>query len=122
MRLWFFDSGEGETNDTLQQLNINLRLGESHTIPYNMVFPFKRSPLAEVGGGGVSGGPAFDLAFKYNQELRSKVGLLLIMGCGVTGLDDVQRYFDLGADAVSLCTLALRKPQAAARIVLKFNG
>jgi hypothetical protein len=37
VRLWFFDSGEGEINDTLQQLNINLRLGESKTIPYNMV-------------------------------------------------------------------------------------
>jgi dihydroorotate dehydrogenase (NAD+) catalytic subunit len=48
--------------------------------------------------------------------------LFLIMGCGVTCSDDVRRYFDLGADAVSLCTLALRKPQAAARIVLKFNG
>ena len=44
------------------------------------------------------------------------------MGCGVTGTDDVQRYFDLGADAVSLCTLALRKPQTAARIMHKFNG
>lgn len=33
----FFDAGEGETNDTLQDLNIPLRLGESHTTPYNMV-------------------------------------------------------------------------------------
>ena len=33
----FFDAGEGETNDTLQDLNIPLRLGESHTMPYNMV-------------------------------------------------------------------------------------
>ena len=48
--------------------------------------------------------------------------LFLIMGCGVTGGDDVRRYFDLGADAVSLCTLALRKPQEAARIVVTFNG
>ena len=35
--LWFFDSDEGETNATLQELNIPLRLGESHTIPYNLV-------------------------------------------------------------------------------------
>jgi dihydroorotate dehydrogenase (NAD+) catalytic subunit len=75
-----------------------------------------------VGGGGVSGGPAFELAYKYNQELRPKVGLFLIMGCGVTSRDDVRRYFDLGADAVSLCTLALRKPQEAARIVVQYNG
>jgi len=75
-----------------------------------------------VSGGGVSGGPAFPLALRYNQELRQKVDSFLIMGCGVTGEDDVRRYFDLGADAVSLCTLALRKPQEAARIVVRFNG
>jgi hypothetical protein len=33
----FFDAGEGETNDTLQELNIFLPLGISHTTPYNMV-------------------------------------------------------------------------------------
>jgi hypothetical protein len=33
----FFDAGEGETNDTLKELNIPLRLGESHSTPYNMV-------------------------------------------------------------------------------------
>jgi dihydroorotate dehydrogenase len=93
-----------------------------NTIPFNMVFPFERSPLEEVGGGGVSGGPAFPLALKYNQELRQKVKLFLIMGCGVTSRDDVKRYFDLGADAVSLCTLALRNPREAARIVVHYNG
>jgi dihydroorotate dehydrogenase (NAD+) catalytic subunit len=93
-----------------------------NTIPFNMVFPLERSPLEEVGGGGVSGGPAFPLALRYNQELRQKVGLFLIMGCGVTSRDDVRRYFDLGADAVSLCTLALRNPREAARVVLTYNS
>ena len=105
----------------LERIGIN-GLHAINTIPYNIVFPFQRSPLNEVSGGGVSGGPAFPLALRYNQELRQKVDSFLIMGCGVTGEDDVRRYFDLGADAVSLCTLALRKPQAAARIVVKFNG
>ena len=81
-----------------------------NTIPYGIVFPLQRSPLDGVGGGGVSGGPACELAYKYNQELRPRVGLFLIMGCGVRGKDEVQRHFDLGADAVSLCTLALRCP------------
>jgi dihydroorotate dehydrogenase len=105
----------------LERIGVN-GLHAINTIPYNIVFPFRRSPLDEVSGGGVSGGPAFSLALRYNQELRQKVGLFLIMGCGVTGEGDVRRYFDLGADAVSLCTLALRRPQAAARIVLRFNG
>ena len=105
----------------LERIGVNA-LHAVNTIPHNIVFPLQRSPLGEVGGGGVSGGPAFDLAYKYNRELRPKVGLFLIMGCGVAGPDDVRRYFDLGADAVSLCTLALRKPREATGIVLRYNG
>jgi len=100
-----------------------------NTIPYELVFPpdrFPRSPLAPAGGGGVSGGPAFAQAYRYNQGLRSLVRLPLIMGCGVTCMDDVQRYLDLGADAVSVCTLALRRPKEAGRLVrhqaLLFSG
>jgi dihydroorotate dehydrogenase len=105
----------------LERIGVNA-LHAINTIPYNIVFPLQRSPLDAVGGGGVSGGPAFPLALKYNEELRKKVGLFLIMGCGVTSRDDVRRYFDLGADAVSLCTLALRNPWEAARVVLTYNS
>jgi dihydroorotate dehydrogenase len=105
----------------LERIGVNA-IHAINTIPYNIVFPLTLSPLNEVSGGGVSGGPAFPLALRYNQELRKKVDSFLIMGCGVTGEDDVRRYFDLGADAVSLCTLALRKPREAARIVVRFNG
>ena len=96
-----------------------------NTIPYGLIFPPERyppSPLAAVGGGGVSGGPALAAALEYNRNLRQKVGLFLIMGCGVRNRDDVQRYFDLGADAVSFCTLALRDPEEAAQIVLNLNS
>ncbi len=96
-----------------------------NTIPYELVFPrdrFPPSPLKAVGGGGVSGGPAFAQAYHYNQGLRPLVRLPLIMGCGVTCLDDVQRYLDLGADTVSMCTLALRNPGEAARIVTHYHG
>ncbi len=90
-----------------------------NTIPYELVFPpdrFPPSPLAKVGGGGVSGGPAFAQAYQYNKGLRPLVRLPLIMGCGVTGCDEVRRYLDLGADAVSICTLALRQPDEAAKL------
>ena len=91
-----------------------------NTIPYELVFPpshFPPSPLADVGGGGISGGPALALAYQYNQGLRPLVRMPIIMGCGVTCKDDVQRYMDIGADAVSLCTLALRKPNLAENII-----
>jgi dihydroorotate dehydrogenase (NAD+) catalytic subunit len=96
-----------------------------NTIPYALVFPedtYPPSPLAHVGGGGVSGGPACAAAKKYNTQLRKTVNLFLIMGCGVSSLEDVQSYLDLGADAVSICTLALRQPREATKVVLALNG
>ena len=95
-----------------------------NTIPYDLVFPpgqYPPSPLAAVGGGGVSGGPAFALARDYNARLRHKIKTFLIMGCGVSSLAQAQEYFDLGADAVSLCTLVLRKPQEADRIIARWG-
>ena len=92
-----------------------------NTIPYELVFPpdrFPPSPLAHVGGGGVSGGPAWAQAYQYNKGLRPLVRLPLIMGCGVTSQEDVQRYLDLGADAVSICTLVLRHPGEAEKILV----
>ncbi len=44
------------------------------------------------------------------------------MGCGVRDAADVQRYLDIGAYVVSLCTLALRHPGEAAGIVAQYNG
>jgi imidazole glycerol phosphate synthase subunit HisF len=43
------------------------------------------------------------------------------MGCGVTSTEDVQRYLDIGADAVSMCTLVLRNPKEAGRIVTQYH-
>jgi dihydroorotate dehydrogenase len=107
----------------LEGLGVNA-LHAVNTIPYDLVFPppgHPPSPLARVGGGGVSGGPAFPLAYRYNADLRKKVGLFLIMGCGVRNHDDVKKYFDLGADAISFCTLALRNFPEAAKIILDYS-
>lgn len=92
-----------------------------NTIPFEMVYPDKISPLAEVCGGGVSGKPIFWLAYDYNKELRKKVKIPLIMGGGTINSDHVIKYFGIGADAVSICTVALRKPREARKIVELFN-
>ncbi len=107
----------------LERVGVNA-LHAINTIPYDIIFPpdrYPRSPLWQVGGGGVSGGPAWAAAYDYNRELRPKVKLFLIMGCGVRNREDVQRYFDLGADAVSFCTLALRHWREAERIIRTYN-
>lgn len=108
----------------LERLGIQAIHGVN-TVPYGLLFPpdrFPPSPLAEVGGGGVSGGPAWQAARDYNAGLRRAVRLFLIMGCGVVNAAAVQEYFDLGADAVSMCTFVLRQPRAAAEVLATFNG
>ena len=108
----------------LENLGVNA-IHAINTIPYDIIFPperYPRSPLWQVGGGGVSGGPAWPAAYEYNRGLRPKVGLFLIMGCGVRNREDVQRYFDLGADAVSFCTLALRDFREAEEIIKAYNA
>lgn len=108
----------------LEKIGVNA-LHAINTIPYEIIFPptrYPRSPLWQAGGGGVSGGPAWAAAYEYNRELRRKVGLFLIMGCGVSSKQDVKRYFDIGADAVSLCTLALRNWREAEKIIRSYNS
>lgn len=107
----------------LERLGVQALHGVN-TIPYGIVFPADRyppSPLADVGGGGVSGGPAWQAARNYNAGLRRAVRLFLIMGCGVSSAENVQEYLDLGADAVSICTLVLRQPRVAAQVLAGSN-
>jgi hypothetical protein len=49
--LVFFDTSEGETNATLTDPDIELALGESHTMPYNLV---SNDPLPERSSGSVT--------------------------------------------------------------------
>lgn len=89
-----------------------------NTIPYNLVYKNgPPSPLAKYGGGGVSGGPAKTQAYLYNRLLRPKIKIPIIMGCGVTSVYDAESYFDIGANAVSICTVVRRNPKEAIKII-----
>jgi dihydroorotate dehydrogenase (NAD+) catalytic subunit len=96
-----------------------------NTIPYDMVYPGgSPSPLAKVGGGGVSGDPAKHQAFIYNYRLRKKLPSQtpIIMGCGITCTDDAKRYFEkAGADAISICSVARLNPREAEKIIEYYN-
>jgi len=92
-----------------------------NSIPWNIIFPGIPSPLAKVGGGGVSGDDAFARALDYNTELRQRIpGVPLIMGCGVTLLCDARQYFGVGANCVSVCTVCRRNPDVAMRIINEY--
>src|SRR3989338_3265136 len=88
-----------------------------NSIPYNKVFTCPISPLHYAGGGGVSGEPAFPLAFEYNKELRKKIKIPIIMGCGVISAEHYKKYKDIGADAVSICSLVAINPREASKLI-----
>lgn len=90
-----------------------------NAVPYNSAYPDgPPSPLAKAGGGGVSGGPAFMQAFNYNKILRPLVSAPMIMSCGIAYLSDAKQYFDIGADAVCICTVCRLNPNEAIKIIL----
>jgi dihydroorotate dehydrogenase len=71
---------------------------------------------------GKSGKFIFQDALQHNKKLRKITNLPMIMGGGVSSIDNAQAFFDIGANSVSLCTLALLNPNAAKEIILHFNG
>lgn len=92
----------------------------ANTVPYNMLFNGD-SPLQKVGGGGVSGGPAFQKVFEYNMELLSHYQGPVILGCGIVDDEKLSLYrqvtsglgnFDTPSQlSFSICTAALRRPE-----------
>ena len=109
-----------EFSQELERIGVNA-IHSINTVPFGMVYLDKISPMANVGGGGVSGKPIFWQAYDYNKGLREKVKIPIIMGGGVTDLASVREYFAIGADAVSICTVALRQPRIASEILELFN-
>ncbi len=96
-----------------------------NTIPFDLVYPFSygQSPLANIdGGGGVSGGPAKSKSFTYSYLLKRVLKARMIIGCGITSLDDAKKYLEeAGADAISICTVARLNPMEAEKIINKYN-
>jgi len=81
-----------------------------NAVPWRFVFPDKPSPLARLGGGGVSGEPIRPFVREAIQNLRQSTRLPIIAGGGIYTLNDVQELWQLGARAFSIGTLFLRAP------------
>ncbi|MEA1926429.1 MAG: hypothetical protein U9M90_04320 [Patescibacteria group bacterium] len=92
-----------------------------NTIPYTMLFD-SISPLENVGGGGVSGGPGFQKSFPYIIEIPKWTSLPLIFGCGVINSRDMEMCFEAGARSVSICTLAARDSKKARKLICEFGS
>lgn len=92
-----------------------------NAIPFNTIFPERKSPLEKLGGGAISGRETFHLAHVYNTELRKKTNLRIIMGCGVSSMETMRAYFTIGADHVSFCSLAVFDIEEAIKMIEVYN-
>jgi len=97
-----------------------------NTIPYKMIFD-SVSPLEHVGGGAVSGGPAFPKAYPYIKKIPKHTSLPLILGCGIVNQRNMDMYFELGKKfsrqvSVSICTLPARDPKEARKLIYRSLG
>lgn len=104
----------------------------ANTVPYNMLFNGD-SPLQKVGGGGVSGGPAFQKVLEFNKEVLCHYQGPIIFGCGIV---DDQKLFEYqqrlassweyidapDQSSFSICTAALRRPEWVKEVIQNFNS
>lgn len=80
-----------------------------NSVPWGVVFPDRRSPLEQFGGGAVSGRLAQPFTWKMIQEL-SRQTFIPVIGTGVWEYEDIQKIFELGAKAVAFGSVFLRYP------------
>lgn len=88
-----------------------------NTVPWKTVFS-KPSPLERLGGGGVSGKPIIDFARKalaWYKMMGFKTPV--ISGGGIDSAEEVYARFVMGANAVSLGSVFLRRPWLPNQIV-----
>lgn len=93
-----------------------------NTIDFKQLFG-RPSPLKN-GAGGVSGKPIRQLCFERNEKITKQVKIPTIMGGGVPAGQpkELERYFDIGATCLSLCTSALYHPLHAAALLRTYNN
>ena len=99
----------------------------SNTIPWGQLpeqinwrrlFGSDVSPLAHLGGGGLSGKPLLSIVSRWIREAR-QVGLTkpIIGGGGVLSPDDAATMANAGADAISLGSIAILRPHRMAKTI-----
>jgi dihydroorotate dehydrogenase (NAD+) catalytic subunit len=88
-----------------------------NAVPWRLVFGERPSPLARLGGGGVSGEPIRPFVREAVQQLRMHTRLPIIAGGGIYTLQDLDELWALGARAFSIGTLFLRAPLQPNRLV-----
>lgn len=87
-----------------------------NSVPWSVVFPGKRSPLAKLGGGGVSGKVAQPFTWRLVKELVEMTDIPVI-GPSVWGFEDIAALRALGAQAIAFGAVFLRYPWRPTRFI-----
>ncbi len=91
-----------------------------NTIPWNKIFPNKKSPLNH--NCGVSGEYIHEKARQAVRSLKNIVpGMKIVAGGGIYSLDNVRNFEKDGADAFSIGTLFLKKPWMPNKIISDYR-
>jgi dihydroorotate dehydrogenase (NAD+) catalytic subunit len=86
----------------IEALDINL-------VPWQIVYPGRKSPLERLGGGGVSGRAAQEHNWAFMRKLIA-IGSIPVIGPGVWDYADIARIREQGAKAVSFGSIFMTYP------------
>ncbi len=79
-------------------------------INWKTLFGSDASPLAHLGGGGLSGRPLLPLLIEWLKETRPLIQKPIIAGGGILSESDAEAVIDLGADAIALGVVGILRP------------
>lgn len=91
-----------EIKGVIEAISIN-------SVPWRIVFPNKKSPLAHFGGGGVSGKIVQPYTWKFVEKLVQKTSIPVI-GPSVWDFEDIEKLRKIGAKAISFGSIFFRYP------------
>lgn len=80
-----------------------------NSVSWIHIFPRRRSPLAHLGGGGVSGKAAQPFTWELVKRLV-EITSIPVIGPSMWEFDDIRRLREMGAKAISFGSIFLRYP------------
>lgn len=80
-----------------------------NSVPWSVIYPYTKSPLAHLGGGGVSGQIAQPYTWGLVQKLVN-ITSIPVIGPSVWEFEDIKKLRDMGAKAVSFGSIHLLHP------------
>ena len=93
-----------------------------HKINWKKIFGTDISPLAHLGGGGLSGKPLLPIVAEWVVNARkSGIKKPISTGGGILSLDDVNVLKDAGASSVSVSSVAILRGWRVKKIIRRAN-